>query len=238
MKPKIKLIFSITTLIVIGSLIYEYTNRGGSCEVGEDSIPMTAIEKNYHDSIIKAQNPYVQKRIDSIQRIKDTEMNNKIGRNQQIMNTFVGKWQGVSDEIYTIDDIPTFEIKKKEFKERNPFVTEDELNSKTTNEIEKWKQMVNKQTKRTNNYYIEFIKVTNHGEGNSYHFVNKNNNTFSEGEWTITINGYNDTTLWLLDNKTNKTFEHSLQRDYNGNYTIRMPIHKKGEQNTKMKRIE
>jgi hypothetical protein len=216
MKPKIKLIFSITTLIVIGSLIYEYTNRGGSCEVGEDSIPMTAIE-------IKAQNPYVQKRIDSIQRIKDTEMNNKIGRNQQIMNTFVGKWQGVSDEIYTIDDIPTFEIKKKEFKERNPFVTEDELNSKTTNEIEKWKQMVNKQTKRTNN---------------SYHFVNKNNNTFSEGEWTITINGYNDTTLWLLDNKTNKTFEHSLQRDYNGNYTIRMPIHKKGEQNTKMKRIE
>lgn len=142
------------------------------------------------------------------------------------------------DEIYNQDFIPKFEEKKEEYKRQNPFLTEDELNTKTTTEIEKWKRIVNEQIQRTNNYYIEFIKATTNGEENSYHFVNKNNNTFSNGEWIINVNKYNDTILWLLDTKTNITFEHTLQRDKIGNYTMRMPVSNKGEQNTKMKRIE
>jgi hypothetical protein len=41
--------------------------------------------------------------------------------------------------------------------------------------------------------------------------------------------------LWLLDNKTNKTFEHILQKEENG-YIMRMPVPIKGKQNTRMRK--
>jgi 16S rRNA C1402 (ribose-2'-O) methylase RsmI len=125
--------------------------------------------------------------------------------------------------------VGNFETKKDEFKNKNPFLSELELNEKTTAEINRRKSIVARETKRTQNYCIEFKK------DRIYEFKNANNKTKVNGEWTIIVNKYNDTTLWLLDNKTNKTFEHILQKEENG-YIMRMPVPIKGKQNTRMRK--